>query len=159
MKAFALVLLAAFALLGAGCESIGRGTEQEVAIETTPAGATVRLSDGQSCSTPCRLTVPRYHHLIANVSKADCRSTFAHLGPSVTGAPGWDAPDLYRTIYDYQLGGAYDIEPVPLTMTLVCGEAARQPPPGMTPHDEELLAQFGKLSDTIEAVAPDRPKP
>jgi len=159
VKASALALLLGFALLGAGCESLGRGTEQEVVIETSPTGAAILLSDGQRCASPCRLTVPRYHVQLATISKPGCRSSLARLNPSVTGSPGWDGPDLYRTVYDYQLGGAYDIESVPLEVTLTCGSAARQSPPALTANDEALLAQFGQSTGGAEAPAVGWPPP
>ena len=48
-RASGLGRLAVAVVLGltAGCQSLVRGTSQDVTIETEPAGASVQLSDGQ----------------------------------------------------------------------------------------------------------------
>ena len=148
-------MLAVLALLVSGCETISRGTEQTVVIETKPAGADVILSDGQRCVSPCRFVAPRYRSLSASISKQGCRSEKRRLSPSVTeetiplgeisGTTLEISPIFYRTVYDYQLGGAYDIEPAPLVVTLTCGEAARQQPPSLTARDEAVLSQFNQV--------------
>ena len=152
MKASGLVLLAGFALLVSACETLHRGTEQAVAIDTDPTGADIQLSDGQRCLSPCRLVVPRTQVLTVNVFKAGCLSARSRLSPSVTDDaitlgeisdhPITVGPSLYRTIYDYQLGGAYDITPQPLKIALTCGAAAQRPPLGLTARDKALLAEF-----------------
>ena len=152
-----LLLLAGAALLLSACESLVRGTEQEVTIQTDPTGADVTLTDGQRCTSPCRLTVPRYHEVRARIAKPGCRTVLALLNPAVNddGVPLGRVSDiqlelgprLYRTVYDYQLGGAYDIDPSPLAVTLVCGAAATEPrAPGLTAADEALLAEFGRYT-------------
>ena len=157
MRLSGLALLAGAVFLVSACESLVRGTTQELAIRTEPAGADVMLSDGQRCTSPCQLTVPRYHEVRARIAKPGCRTALGLLNPAVNddGIPLGRAvdfqlelgPRLYRTVYDYQLGGAYDIEPTPLTVTLVCGIAATEPrAPGLTAADEALLAEFGRYT-------------
>ncbi|MEI7606092.1 MAG: hypothetical protein WCJ64_01785 [Rhodospirillaceae bacterium] len=125
-------------------------------IETVPAGAEVTLSDGQHCTSPCRLDVPRYNEVRARIAKPGCRTALGQLSPAV-GDDGISVgrvfdfqielgPLLYRTLYDYQLGGAYDITPTPLTVTLTCGAAAEPRAPGLTAADEALLAEFGRYT-------------
>lgn len=144
MRVWGLVLLIGLSGLVSACESVARGTRQDVAIETVPAGAEVRLSDGQRCTSPCRLTLDRYRKLTASISRPDCRSASGQLVPTVTG----DAT-LYGSVFDFQLGGAYDLEPNPLKVTLVCGEEARQNPPGLTPEYLTLLETLGQPVRTI----------
>ena len=156
MRLPGLLLFAGLALLLPGCESLVRGTEQEVTIKTEPAGADVQLSDGQRCTSPCRLTLPRYHEVRARIAKPGCRTTLGLLNPmvendgiplgSVSDVPLRLGPRLYRTVYDYQLGGAYDIDPSPLTVTLACGADAESRAPGLTPADEALLSEFGRYT-------------
>ena len=133
-----MILLAGLSALVSACETAVRGTEQSLTIETVPSGASIQLSDGQRCTSPCTVTALRYQVLTAHISRPDCRSTQAEIAPAVAG----HAP-LYGSVYDYQLGGAYDLEPNPLRVTLVCGAEARQPPPGLTPEDVVLLRKFG----------------
>ena len=166
MRPSGLLLLAGAALLLAACESLFRGTGQEVTIETVPAGAEVTLSDGQRCTSPCRLDVPRYHEVRARIAKPGCRTALGLLSPTVDddGIPlgrVFDfqmelGPRLYRTVYDYQLGGAYDITPAPLTVTLICGAAAEPRAPGLTAADEAVLAEFGRYTRESTPTAPSR---
>ncbi len=144
MRVWGLVLLIGLSGLVSGCESILRGTEQVVAIETEPSGAEVRLSDGQRCISPCRLTLDRLRMLSVSVSRADCRSAIGRLTPAVI-----KDETVYGSIFDFQLGGAYDLEPNPLKVTLVCGAAAHQTPPGLTPEDITLLGTLGQPVHTV----------
>ena len=134
-----LILLAGLSVLVSGCATLVRGTEQEVTIETEPAGADVLLSTGERCTTPCHLTADRDQILTARISRPDCRSVQGQLVPSVI-----DGITLFGSIYDYQLGGAYDLEPNPLKVRLICGEAARRISPGLTPEDIALLQGIGQ---------------
>ena len=168
MKPSGLLLLAVAALLLSACESLVRGTGQEVTIETIPAGADVMLSDGQRCTSPCQVAVPRYHEVRARIAKPGCRTALGLLNPELAedGIPLGRAfdfqtrlgPRLYRTIYDYQLGGAYDIVPAPLTVTLVCGAAAEPQTPGLTAADEALLAEFGRYTRDSDHSGPLPPR-
>ena len=161
-----LGLLVGVVVLLSACESLFRGTEQELAIETVPAGAEVVLSDGQRCTTPCRITVPRYQELRARIAKSGCRSAEGLLNPVVAGGESLGrsfdfqrdvGTRLYRSIYDYQLGGAYDIEPAPLVVTLSCGEAGAWPrAPSLTAKDEALLRGFSSFSSDSEPGLPPR---
>jgi len=157
-RTFGLVLLVGIMALISGCQSIARGTSQDVAIETEPAGASIALSDGQRCVSPCRLTVARYEVLEVTASKPGCRSAAGRLTPAVT--EGAAAVFGVGTVFDYQLGGAYDIEPHPLTLPLVCGEQALWHSPSLPAEDEALLERFGQPAPgTIGAPPATRIRP
>ena len=83
MRVWGLILLAGLSALVSACETIGRGTRQEIAIETVPAGAEVVLSDGQRCTSPCRLTANRYQSLTASISRPDCLRASEQIVPAV----------------------------------------------------------------------------
>jgi hypothetical protein len=57
MKGSLPLLVAVLAM--AGCGTIAHGTSQNIACTTTPAGATVKSSDGTTCTTPCTFTLKR----------------------------------------------------------------------------------------------------
>jgi hypothetical protein len=63
------VAAVALALAGTGCASIVQGSDQRVAFETQPPGATVR-ADMQTCTTPCSLRLRRNRNLEARIRKA-----------------------------------------------------------------------------------------
>ncbi|MBU6266669.1 MAG: PEGA domain-containing protein [Sphingomonadales bacterium] len=54
-----LVALGGGALALSACATVTRGTHQPFRIVSTPTGASVQLSNGQTCTTPCRLDLPR----------------------------------------------------------------------------------------------------
>jgi hypothetical protein len=54
-----LSIVAAAALVLAGCATVTRGTTNQIQIVSEPAGATARTSLGHQCSTPCTLQVGR----------------------------------------------------------------------------------------------------
>jgi len=62
------VLAGALAL--AGCATVVRGTHQPFSIQSTPGGAQVWLSSGESCTTPCTLELPRANGFQVRVSLA-----------------------------------------------------------------------------------------
>ena len=144
-----MVLLSGIVALLSACQYLYRGSEQEVSIQTEPAGAEIALSDGRHCTSPCQLTVARYKALRASVSKPGCQSVEEQLVPAVT-----EDATIFGTIYDYQLGATYDIAPNPLTVAVACGDQIRQPPLALTPENEALLEEFSWLARTAEDAVP-----
>lgn len=66
-------ILAASVLL-AGCATITRGTNDVLVVNSTPSGAQVKMSDGQTCTgTPCTFKVPRKSELNVLVTKEGCK--------------------------------------------------------------------------------------
>ncbi|MGB5599780.1 MAG: PEGA domain-containing protein [Thiothrix litoralis] len=66
-KFLAIALLSA-SVLG-GCATITRGTEQALVVESEPSGATVKLSNGMTGTTPTSFKVKRKDALTVTVSK------------------------------------------------------------------------------------------
>src|SRR3954447_16105948 len=59
-----------------------------VSFETEPAGADVKVSNGQTCKTPCALALPSDHQLNATFSLAGYDTAAETLSPIVaTGSP------------------------------------------------------------------------
>ena len=52
-------MVCALALMAGGCATMARGTDEVVGFLSEPPGAVVTLSAGQSCTTPCKLRLPR----------------------------------------------------------------------------------------------------
>jgi hypothetical protein len=64
------VALAAGALALGGCATLTRGTHGPFRIVSTPAGAHVQLSSGETCVTPCTLDLPRANSFEARLTLA-----------------------------------------------------------------------------------------
>lgn len=69
-----LVAISAASVLLAGCATITRGTNDVLVVNSTPSGAQVKMSDGQTCTgTPCTFKVPRKSELNVLVTKEGCK--------------------------------------------------------------------------------------
>jgi hypothetical protein len=124
-----LVMLSLLPVL-AGCATMVRGTDQEVAVNTTPNAAEVQFSNGQSCTSPCRVKAERNKSLIVTISKEACHTETATMVPTLAGAGV-----ILGGLIDYGTGAVYDLQPNPLTVTLVCdGSAAASQPPAEPAH-------------------------
>ena len=145
MKTSDMLVLAGALILLQACESLVHGMSEEIAITTSPAGAELTLSDGQHCFSPCRLTASRSEVLSVTATKAECRIAHEQIVPAVTE----EATD-FGGILDYRLGGAYRLEPNPLTIPLICGRAAQRPPLDLTSEERDLIKEFGQSKSTGE---------
>jgi hypothetical protein len=66
------LILAIAALPLRACATVIRGTTEQVAFQSDPAGAEVTTSTGLSCpATPCFIEVPRKDAFIATFSKPE----------------------------------------------------------------------------------------
>lgn len=79
----AVVALALVAL--AGCATITRGTTEAFVIETQPAGAEAKLSNGLYCTTPCSLKVKRKGDFVVTLTKSGYETVAATITSSVDG--------------------------------------------------------------------------
>ena len=68
MKKTILIIIATIITLG-GCATIVRGGSEDITITTVPSGATVALSNGITCTSPCALEVSRKHDLMVTITK------------------------------------------------------------------------------------------
>lgn len=122
MKAVRFALVAVAAMNLAACATIVRGTEEQVSVNTDPVGAKVQFSSGVSCIGPCTIKAKRDQSLQLTISKPGCATQTATMVPSLAGAGV-----ILGGLIDYGTGAVYDLQPNPLTVTLVCGAVASQP--------------------------------
>lgn len=118
MKLRTMMALLCSAILVSGCATVVRGTEQQVSINTQPIGATLQFSNGQSCSSPCTITVPRNQTLTIQIMREGCQTQTASMIPTLAGAGV-----ILGGIVDYGTGAVYDLQPNPLTVTLACRDS------------------------------------
>jgi hypothetical protein len=52
------------------CATITRGSKQKFAVTSEPSGADVKMTNGLSCTTPCKLKIDRKSDFVVNVTKA-----------------------------------------------------------------------------------------
>lgn len=111
----------------AGCATITRGSNDVLVVNSTPPGAQVKLSDGQSCTgTPCSFKVPRKSELNVLVSKARCQPRQVRVTNRV--ASGGGAAMAGNVLVGGVIGAAVDagsgamleLVPNPLNVALDC---------------------------------------
>ena len=73
------------AALTAGCATITRGTTESFVIETRPAGAEAKLSNGLYCMTPCSVKVKRRGDFVVTLTKEGYETTTATVTSSIDG--------------------------------------------------------------------------
>lgn len=117
-------------LAAAGCATVVNGFDQELAVNTQPAGALVSLSNGQACTSPCTMVVPRDLELVAAITKPGCdpikRTLYSVPRPGNT---GWFSSSVLYSAADYETGAAYRLTPNPLDVQLFCGPSELGPSP------------------------------
>ncbi len=87
MKSIFLLIFPLFALcLFTGCATVTRGTNDVLVVESDPAGAAVRVSNGMSGKTPTSFKVPRRNSLTVTVEKEGYEKVEVQVNPVVAGA-------------------------------------------------------------------------
>ena len=80
MKLFSFIIGILFLT---GCASITRGTSEVFVIQTTPVGASVALSNGLSCTSPCSLKVKRRGDFVVTISKDGYETVTSSISSSI----------------------------------------------------------------------------
>lgn len=110
-----------------GCATITRGSNDTLVVNSTPSGAQVKMSDGQTCNnTPCAFKVPRKSELNVLISKDRCTSQQIRVTNKV--APSGSAAmagnvfvgGLIGAGVDASSGAMLDLIPNPVEVTLDC---------------------------------------
>ncbi len=131
---FAGAAVLSFSLVS-GCATVVRGSSEAITFQSTPSGALVKLSSGQSCTTPCELEVKRKGEVFVTVEKDGYKTLETALVSSIDGgslALGTTANILFlpiiNDVVDYNTGANYSRKPNPLAVTLIETGSADQYP-------------------------------
>ena len=152
-------LLAVCVLLPA-CATITRGTSQKFNVESNPTGADVKLSTGQTCVTPCTLTLKRKSDFVVTVTKEGYQAQEAKVHGVVKGGGG--AALAGNAIFGGLIGAGVDasngslmnLTPNPLVVTLIPeGAAAGASTEALTVPGAEADTAAATVSETA-SVAP-----
>lgn len=151
-----LLVAVALGLLCANCATVTRGTTNNVQIVSEPAEADARLSTGQSCTTPCTVTVPRSQEFTVVVSKPGFLPQQVEVKTQVAGggAAGLAGNILLGGVVglaaDAASGASLDHVPNPVRVTLEPERpAAARAPRGLRPRAR------GTPTAALPPLAPD----
>ncbi len=121
-----LLMLVIAALACSGCATMIRGTTERLDLESDPQGASAQLSNGQTCTTPCSVEVPRGTAVHAKFSKGGCSDSDLLVSPTMSGwGVAWAV--WFGGIFDFMTGAVYDLTPNPARGSLSCKVVATQP--------------------------------
>ncbi|WP_303360147.1 translation initiation factor 2 [Paracoccus sp. (in: a-proteobacteria)] len=111
----------------AGCATITRGTTDVLVVNSTPSGAQVQLSDGQTCNgTPCTFKLPRKSELNVLVKKDRCEPQQVRVTNKIAGsgsaamAGNVVLGGVIGAGVDASSGAMRDLTPNPVEVTLNC---------------------------------------
>ena len=137
MLRFAAVVSCALVM---GCASVTRGANEQIQINTDPAGAEARTSIGFACVTPCVLQVPRKTEFSVVITKEGYQPEHVMVRTQVGagGASGFAGNIIIGggvgMIADVATGAALDHCPNPITVFL--RPIARGPKPAGSPRPD-----------------------
>jgi hypothetical protein len=120
-----LLSAAVIGLLFSGCATVTRGTKDTLVIESEPAGAHVRLSNGLTGKTPTSFKLPRGGDLVVYIEKEGYESLEVNVTSQVSGAGGAGMAGnvilggLIGAAVDAGTGAMKDLRPNPVRVTMV----------------------------------------
>src|SRR4051812_20259344 len=144
MKKLMLLLLAASATSLGGCATVLNGTHTSYETDSRPKSATVKFSNGQSCTTPCKLEFRRKDHLRADISLAGYKPTYVLIQSKLGGATFGNiiAGGIVGGVVDASNGASNRLSPSPLIVRLA---------PEGSPGGAVLLDKKGTVVGTVKA--------
>jgi len=113
------------ALAVAGCATVTRGTSETFIVTTEPAGAQVRLSSGETCTTPCAIEKKRKHGFEVEIRHDGYQPVITSIIPQISGAGATGLAGnvlvggLIGIGVDAATGAGKDLRPNPLSVVLV----------------------------------------
>lgn len=136
------------AALGAGCATVTRGTTEVLTINSTPVGATVSMSNGERCETPCAVQLKRKFPLAVEICKMGYAPVITNILSQISGAGGAGMAGnvlvggIIGVGVDASSGAMRDLRPNPLSVTLEAADPGctmpafpAVPANGQTPAD------------------------
>ena len=125
MRYFSFIVIAALlSVLGTGCTTITRGTKDVLVIESEPAGADIKVSNGLTGKTPASFKVARKEALNIKLEKEGYEPVEVNVIPKVSGAGGAGMAGnvllggLIGAAVDAGTGSMYNLTPNPVHVKL-----------------------------------------
>ncbi|MGH7274684.1 MAG: PEGA domain-containing protein [Nitrospiria bacterium] len=121
LQLLAFVLMVGLSAVLGGCGTIINGTSQTLSIDSKPAGATVRLSNGMRATTPQTITLPRSKDQILTFEKEGYKAEQIMITrefnalPTILGNILWLLPGV---VVDVLAGGAWTLQPEHIAVDL-----------------------------------------
>lgn len=151
MLASRLLILAAATLIASGCATVTRGTTQDWTVSSNPSGATVSLSNGERCATPCTFKLKRKFPFNVEICKPGYETVDANVVSTIkgAGAAGMAGNVLVGGLIgvgvDAGTGANKDLVPNPLSVELEAAEPGCVSPSfPAVPEDGQSAEDYAK---------------
>lgn len=147
-------IIMAVLLVGNGCATMIRGTEEVLSITSEPSGALAEVSDGQKGITPCQIKLKRNQSVLIKYTKEGYEPETLSVFPTLAGSGV-----ILGGVIDYGTGAVYSLTPNPAHVMLKPKQSQAMPSPtslsSQSPRkslaerlDElEQLRRDGKVTD------------
>jgi hypothetical protein len=143
VKKLNVIMAAALAVNLAGCATVMNGTKTPYTADSQPSGATVKFSNGTSCTTPCKFEFRRKDDLRADITMPGYKPTYI-LIQSKLGGQSFGNILLgggVGAIVDGSNGASNRLYPNPLIVRLA---------PEGSPEGAALLDKKGNVVKTVK---------
>jgi hypothetical protein len=159
-----LSLCLAFGIVAmlSGCATVTRGTKDSLVVETTPAGATVKVN-GQTAQTPCSIKLSRKFEGVVVIEKPGYETVTVQVtsSPSTAGGAGMAGNVLIGGLIgaglDVATGATNSLHPNPIQVTLV--QAGSDPAPAETLAEAEKNEPGPTAPPPADSAGPSEPAP
>jgi len=141
----ARLVVVAVVLIGTGCATMIRGTEEPLSITSEPPGALAQISDGQKCTTPCNVTLKRNQSVMIRFSKEGYEPESLSVFPTLAGAGV-----ILGGVIDYGTGAVYSLTPNPAHVILKPAKAAAETAQATPTPQEPKKSRLDQLAELDE---------
>lgn len=144
MKILHVIAMAGAAVGLSGCATVINGTSQKYQIRSDPEGALATLSNGQTCTTPCELSLKRRHDLRIDFERDGYEPAYVLVQSRTGGAVAGNLllGGLVGGLVDSSNGASNHLHPRPLHLRMV---------PVGSGGGAELLDDEGEVTGTAAA--------
>lgn len=142
-----LILASAIIVSGAGlggCATVLNGVHQGVDFNSDPGGATIRIAQGGTCVTPCKIQMRRGHDSMVTYSLDGYEPAHVYIQSRLGGAVAGNllAGGVVGGILDGANGASNRLHPNPVYIRLA---------PAGSGREAELLNAEGQVISTVSA--------
>lgn len=152
-------LLLAVLVLASGCASVTRGTKDKLKVVSEPAGASIKLSTGQTGITPATFVLPRKKGVVVELSKPGYEAQAVIVSSKFSGTGGAALAGnvliggLIGAGIDGLSGATLSLKPNPVSVTLQ-PVASASPDPASSPEESSNTVAVGSLDSATVSPMP-----